>query len=151
VSLAQTEFDALLADDSKNISGDISWSEDEDHSLTVEFRVEVASNAGYPLSVRGSYNRVAGTLSYSLIDRRFGRIYGLDLGKDHHNPTCDRVGERHKHTWTEDHREKYAYVPSDIACGVEDAVGVWGQFCQEAHIVHEGKLHVPPPTQEDLL
>jgi hypothetical protein len=151
VSLTQTEFDALLADPSKSIHGDISWCEDEDHSPTLEFCVQVFSQAGYPLFVRGSHNRVAGTLSYSVIDRRFGRIYGLDLGKEHHNPTCERVGEKHKHTWSENHREKNAYVPEDISRGADDPVGVWEQFCREARIIHEGTMHAPPSRQEELL
>lgn len=151
MSLSQTEFEALLSDSSKTIQGDISWGEDEDHSPAVEFRVEVSCEAGYPLHLRGSYNRLAGTLSFSLIDRRFGRIYGLDLGKDHHNPDCERVGEKHKHAWTENHREKNAYVPGDITCLAGDPVGVWQEFCREARIAHQGTMHAPPPTQEELL
>lgn len=60
----QNEFEALITDKSKVITGDISWSNDEDHSPSVEFRAEIASDAGYPLFVRGSYNSLAQTLSY---------------------------------------------------------------------------------------
>ncbi|MGH8191833.1 MAG: DUF6978 family protein, partial [Rhodanobacteraceae bacterium] len=42
------------------------------------------------------------------------RIYGLDLGKDHHNPQCNQVGEKHKHRWTDQYRDKEAYEPRDI-------------------------------------
>jgi hypothetical protein len=54
MSLTQNEFEAILADDSKRIEGDISWTDDEDHSPSVEFRAEVQSAPGYPLFVRGS-------------------------------------------------------------------------------------------------
>src|SRR3989304_82444 len=101
MSLTQTEFEALIADTSKEIEGDIAWVEDEDHSPAMEFRVEVRSRAGYPLFVRGSYNALARTLSFVLIQRGVGRIYALDLGKDHHNPGCNRVGEKHKHRYSE--------------------------------------------------
>ena len=37
------------------------------------------------MSVKGRYNGAAGTLTYALILKTAGRIYGLDLGKDHHN------------------------------------------------------------------
>ena len=84
----QTDFDALLNDTTKRIVGDISWTEDEDHSPTVEFRVEVESDAGYPIFIRGSYNSLAGALSYTVVHRGSGRIYALDLGKDHHNPVA---------------------------------------------------------------
>lgn len=101
MSLTQNEFEAILADDTKRVVGDISWVEDEDHSPSVEFRAEVLSDAGYPLFVRGSYNALAQSLTFCLIHRGAGRIYGLDLGKDHHNPSCENVGRRHKHRWKE--------------------------------------------------
>jgi Family of unknown function (DUF6978) len=147
----QNEFEALIADESKTIEGDISWSDDEDHSPSVEFRAEVASDAGYPLFVRGSYNSLAKALSFVLIHRGVGRIYGLDMGKDHHNPSCQHVGEKHKHRWDERSRDKDAYVPDDITAAVTDPVVVWRQFCAEAHITHLGKIPAPPPPQLELL
>jgi hypothetical protein len=86
--ITQQEFDAILADATKRIDGDIDWHEDADHSPAREFRVEVHSDAGWPLVLVGRFNPYAGTLSYGLIHRGAGRIYGLDLGADHHNPTC---------------------------------------------------------------
>jgi hypothetical protein len=149
--MTQTEFDALLADDSKAIAGDIAWAEDEDHSPSVEFRAEVDSNPGYPLFVRGSYNPTIGALSYVLVHRGAGRIYGLDLGKDHHNPSCTNVGERHKHRWTDTLRDKDAYVPADITATVSEPTAVWEEFCREARITHRGILHQPPPVEGELL
>jgi hypothetical protein len=35
--MTQAEFDAICIDASKTIEGDITWTEDEDHSLCVEF------------------------------------------------------------------------------------------------------------------
>jgi hypothetical protein len=150
VALTQAEFEALVADRSKRIDGDISWSEDEDHSPAVEFRVEIASDPGYPLFVRGSYNAVAKALTFALIHRSTGRIYALDLGKDHHNPACTYTGDKHKHSWTETTRDREAYVPSDITASVGDPVAVWSQFCAEAAITHNGVLHTPPPAQLEL-
>lgn len=144
MALTQAEFEALVADSSKRIDGDISWQEDEDHSPAVEFRAEVASSPGYPLFVRASYNALAKTLSYALIHRATGRIYALDLGKDHHNPSCTNIGEKHKHSWTEALRDKEAYVPTDITASATDPVAVWKQFCAEASIAHNGELHPPP-------
>lgn len=150
MSLTQTEFEALLNDSTKAISGDITWVEDEDHSPSVEFRVDVSSETGYPLSVRGSYNPLAQALTFVLIHRGVGRIYGLDLGKDHHNPSCDFVGEPHKHRWTEAQRDKEAYRPDDITANVTNPVAVWEQFCAEAQIEHKGRLCAPPPVQGEL-
>lgn len=148
--MIQTEFEALIADSTKHIIGDINWSEDEDHSPAVEFRAEVQSDAGYPIFIKGSYNQLARTLSYTLVHRASGRIYALDLGKDHHNPCCTMVGEKHKHRWNDTQRDKEAYVPDDITAPVTDPVTVWQQFCLEAIIRHDGVLHQPPPVQKEL-
>ena len=147
----QTDFEVLLDDATKRVEGDITWAEDEDHSPAVEFRVEVVSDAGYPIFVRGSYNALAGALSYTLVHRGSGRIYALDLGKDHHNPSCTNVGETHKHRWNEALRDKDAYVPADITAHVNEPVAVWKQFCTEAKIQHQGVLFRPPPLQMEIL
>lgn len=149
--MKSNEFAALLSDLSKKIDSDITWGQDEDHSPSVEFRVEVESEAGYPLFVRGSYNALAGALSYTLIHRGYGRIYALDLGKEHHNPSCQQVGEKHKHSWTERFGDKEAYAPPDITAPVHDPVQVWAQFCREANIQHHGVMHEPPPFTEEML
>jgi hypothetical protein len=149
--LTNAEFDAILADTSKKIVGDLAWAEDEDHSPAVEFSAEMISDPGWPLFVRGRYNPLAGALSYVVVLKTTGRIYGLDLGKDHHNPTCQQVGEKHKHRWREQYKIKEAYVPNDITAPVTDPVAVWRQFCLEFNIDHQGVLASPPPFQKDLL
>ncbi|MEX0761535.1 MAG: hypothetical protein WD208_03500 [Dehalococcoidia bacterium] len=150
MTLGATEFEALITDTSKRIDGDIAWSEDQDHSPAVEFRIEVASATGWPLFVNGSWNRLAGKLTYAMILQTVGRIYALDMGADHHNPSCTYTGEVHKHRWTELFRDKDAYVPEDITAPVAEPVEVWRQFCREAAIVHTGTLSPPPPAQEEF-
>lgn len=148
--MKQHEFEELIDDTTKRISNDIYWNEDEDHSPTVEFRIELTSRIRYTLFVRGSYNPVAHTLTYALIHRTFGRIYALDMGKEHHNPSCNYVGEKHKHRWNEQLGDKEAYVPNDITASATDPVAVWKQFCSEAHITHEGVMHAPPSLPLEL-
>lgn len=148
--MTQTEFETVLSDTSKRIDGDIEWAPDEDDSPSVEFRVEVASEAGYPLFVVGSYNAEAMALTFALIHRRVGRVYGLDMGKDHHNPSCNFVGDVHKHRWTEEFRDKDAYAPDDITASVQDPITVWQQFCRQAKITHNGRMQPPPPRQKEL-
>lgn len=148
--MKRQDFEALLADTTKQINGDITWIEDEDHSPTVEFRVEVFSLARYPIFVKGSYNPMAQTLTYALIHRSFGRIYALDMGKDHHNPSCFNVGRKHKHRWDESLRDKEAYVPDDITSLVSEPVDVWLQFCNETLLTHNGVMYQPPPLQLEL-
>lgn len=149
--MLDSEFDQILNDGTKEITADIHWTDDQDHSPSVEFRVEVLSELEHPLFVRGSYNGLASTLTFALIHRGYGRIYALDMGKDHHNPTCKHTGELHKHRWSETFRDKEAYVPDDITAPVTRPVEVWQQFCREAGIRHNGIMHEPPPIQLDLL
>jgi hypothetical protein len=140
----QADFEALIADQTKVVEGDIRWSDDEDHSPAVEFRVDIDSATGHSVFIKGSYNALAQTLTYALISRASGRICALDLGKDHHNPNCNFVGERHKHRWNEPVRDKEAYVPADILAPVNNPIEVWEQFCREANIQHRGVMHPPP-------
>jgi hypothetical protein len=150
MALIHAEFEALLSDATKRIEGDITWQADEDHSPCVDFQAEVRSDTGWPLFVRGSFNPLIPALSYNLILKSEGRVYGLDLGKDHHNPQCQQVGERHKHRWTERFRDKEAYVPEDITAPASQPLDVWWQFCAEAGIEHQGRLLPPPPHTGDL-
>lgn len=150
MAFTQTEFETLLNDESKRLEGDIIWEEDEDHSPCLEFRAEVLSDSGWPLFVRGSFNPMIPALSYVLILQSTGRIYGLDMGKDHHNPQCFQVGEKHKHRWSEQFRDKEAYEPADISARVDDPAAVWAQFCAEARIEHRGVMRRPPPRTGEL-
>ena len=148
--LTDSEFQAILEDGTKRIVDDIAWREDEDHSPAWEFRNDIESASGWPLFVKGRYNSEAGTLTYALILKTAGRIYALDLGKDHHNPQCEHVGEKHKHRWSEQDRDKTAYVPDDVTAPVSDPVSVWTEFCTEARIRHDGLMQPPPERQRCL-
>lgn len=148
--LTDAEFQAILKDGTKCILDDITWREDEDHSPAWEFRIDVESTSGWPLFVKGRYNSAAGTLTYALILKTAGRIYALDLGKDHHNPQCEHVGEKHKHRWSERDGDRRAYVPDDVKAPVSDPVSVWKEFCAEANISHESLMQQPPARQGEL-
>ncbi|MGD0768071.1 MAG: hypothetical protein ABSB42_07730 [Tepidisphaeraceae bacterium] len=151
MALTKPEFEAILSNSTKTIVGDITWSEDEDHSPSVEFRAEVESDVGWPLFIKGSYNRLIGALTFAVISKTEGRIYALDLGKDHRNPdTGQLIGEKHKHAWTEEYRDKVAYVPPDITEPATNPRAVWTQFCQEAKIRHRGQLQPVPALQSEL-
>lgn len=142
MTLRQQEYDAIIADDTKVIAKNIVW-EGGPNSPAQEFRVEVDSAAGYPIFIQGRYNPSAGKLSYAIIFRGEGRIYGLDLGADHRNPNGARVGDKHKNYWREGSRGKWAYVPNDITEPWNRPVGVWQQFCAEAKLTHSGIMSQP--------
>lgn len=142
--MTRDEFNAFIADSGKRIDGDIEFGPDEDHSPAIEFKVELQTPDGQPAFVRGSVNEVASTLSFSIIHRGHGRVYGLDLGKEHRNPDGEMVGEKHKHTWRDAAvGAKYAYVPDDITAQLPNVAVVWQQFCEEAKIEHKGRIVLP--------
>jgi len=99
--------------------------------------------------VFGRYNPDAGKLSYTLVYEGVGRIYALDLGADHRNPDGALVGRTHKHTWTEEFRDRRAYAPSDITEPWYRPVDVWRQFCDQARLRHSGVMR-PPAVPGEL-
>ena len=151
MTLSQQEYSSILSDSSKHIQADILWGNDVDNSPARVFRVEIRSESGYPLFIAGRYNPVAGKLSYSLILRGTGRIYGLDLGVGHRNPDGELVGEIHKNYWTPGYRDSWAFVPEDITETWDRPVEVWRQFCDEARIRHLGRLNSPVAYERLLL
>lgn len=142
MSLSRQEYSAVIDDGTKRIIGDIAW-EGHPNAPTWEFRVDVDSEADHPIFIKGWYNPHSGKLSYALIHRIVGRIHGLDLGADHCNPDGQLMGEKHKNYWVPGSRDKWAYVPSDITEPWNRPAAVWGQFCVEINLRHQGTLRDP--------
>ena len=147
--LSKEEYEAIISDNTKVIAGDIEW-DGPLKSPTRQFRIDIDSDEGYPIFVKGWYNPRSGKLSYAIIHRSVGRIYGLDLGADHYNPDGRPVGEKHKNYWVPGYRDKWAYVPKDITETWDHPVAVWAQFCNEAELRHSGTIQAPV-TQGGML
>ena len=142
--LTQQEFDDILADASKRIEGDIAWTPDPRHPGALRFRAAVVSDSGYPLFMAGWYRQERGGLAYTLVYRGVGRIYAINFGHPHANPSNkEQVGRKHKHYWTEEYAADMAYNPTDITAPWHWPLTVWQQFCAEARIEHRGVMHSP--------
>lgn len=63
MGLTDSEFQAIVADESKEIVGDLFWKPDPDREDAAGFRTPVRSAPGYPLTLVGYYNPVARKLS----------------------------------------------------------------------------------------
>jgi hypothetical protein len=61
--LSDDEFRILIQDPSKTIDGDIQWNTNENQWPRAEFRVDIISNPGYPLFLKGSYNGLIAKLT----------------------------------------------------------------------------------------
>jgi hypothetical protein len=142
LTLSKEDFEYIINDRSKHISRDIEWREGR-NSPAFEFRVDINTAEGYPIFLSGWYNPASEKLSYSIIHRRIGRIYGLDLGAEHRNPNGQFIGETHKNFWVEGYRDKWAYPPNDITEPFSNPVGVWRQFCGECNLHHMGHMKTP--------
>ena len=153
--MKNSEFETILLDLTKRIDGNISWQNAQQEGAQ-EFRVPIFSDSEYPITMVGRYSQPTGKLTYAIIHQREGRIYALDLGAIHRNPLeSDRKRQllrgTHKHYWTEEHRDRWAYVPPDITQPWNHPLEVWQEFCSEARIRHSGTLHPPVGFQRDLL
>lgn len=151
MSFDENILDDFLNDTTKKVEIDIRWKEDDDHSPTQEFMVDILNAQGLPVVLKGTFNGLAKSLSFVVLLKGTGRIYALDLGAEHRNPdTRELVGRKHKHKWTDAHRDKWAYCPEDITETVENISGVWQQFCAEVRLVHNGTFYNPEPIQQEL-
>ena len=150
MTMSQQEYDSIIDDNTKIIAEDILW-ENDNHTPTAKFRIEVQSDSEHPIFINGWYNPSSGKLSYAIIHRSVGRIYGLDMGSEHKNPDGVPVGEKHKNYWREGQRDKWAYAPEDITESWRRPVEVWRQFCDEAKLRHLGIMHPPTIQMETLL
>lgn len=97
----------------KHIEDDITWAHKQKDWL--EFRARIECDVDYTLWLVGSYNHRLDAYSYSFVVNG-QRICGLDVGKDHHNPTCEDVGSPHVNYWTNPHEAKMAREANDIDC-----------------------------------
>lgn len=149
MTFSEKDFQILIMDNSKEILGDITWEEDRNHQGSLIFVTEIQSNLNYPIYLTASFNFKRGTLSFSIIHKDVGRIYGLDMGQTHRNrATGKKTGRVHKHRWTDLYKIQDAYVPSDITKPYNDVIGVWQEFCLESKIIHNGKMLGLPDSRQ---
>lgn len=141
--VTESELDMILADDSKQIHGDIGWTPVPDHRPAFRFRSPIENARGVPLEVRGWYRADIRNLAFALIWNGEARIYALDMAGRHRNPEPPHVVGMHKHRWSDESLDTVAYVPADITAGADQPEAAWREFCAEARIRHEGRMHFP--------
>lgn len=149
IVITDAEFAEILGDATKQVDTDIQWHPDPDHLPAQEFRVPVISATANVLHVIGRYQPHSAKLSYLVIRAGTGCIYRLCVNSPHRNPDRQWLSGTHKHTWTEVHRDHWAYTPLDISATWDNPKHAWDEFCAEFHLKHKGHFH--PPTFQTRL
>ncbi len=131
----------------KRITGQNQWEERDDHNWYTEMEIE--ANEQLPLRLYGRYNPRTGNYTFIFFCGRLN-LRRLDIGKRHHNPDCQNVGTRHKHTWTDRYRDKWAYEPPEMQ-DIETIREAFTKFLAECHITLEGRFIEPPTGYQEVL
>lgn len=115
----------------------IEWQEGEGYQ---QFQVPVQCEETYALQLIGIFTPATRAYRFNLF---LGSqpIRMLHVGKTHHNPDCTRIGERHKHKWTDAHDEHWAYEPEDI--DFSDMERAFWTFLKECAIDYKGRFKKP--------
>lgn len=132
----------------KRLVGSIRWVETFGHHDLYEFRAQIDMDPPARIFLQGSANQRIGTFSFVVVCNDT-RIRALDIGKNHRNPDGQRVGDKHKHRWTDEHVDRDAYVPQDITTGAPIDV-VFREFLTECNIEFDGVFPRPPVAQARL-
>lgn len=142
----------IIASIPKSILEPIEWKTDPNRGGVYEFRVSIECDYPGRIFMKGSYNRKLDRFSFVIIYNGF-RIKALDVGKTH-TLRCPihgvkKVGNKHKHSWQDCCKDKWAYEPDDITTGAP-IHQVFEEFLRECNISYNGKLPPLPPEQLEL-
>jgi len=154
MNLIITEQEANhLIESPKTITDQIKWIEKPNRDQIFEFIVDV--NTDLPntkLTLVVNRNEKLRKYSFTLVYNGTARIKSLDIGKGHRNPPDRRVnvGKKHKHTWTNQWRDQWAYVPDDITDGAPFEQ-VFQEFLLECNITYRGVLPPLPTSQQEVM
>lgn len=90
-------------------------------------RAAVESSTGFDLAVEVTYNpnvaKMSGCLFARHVKPNWARLYGVDIGDDHHNPDCQMTGDPHRHNrWSVAHGSRVASPAPEFAGLARDAV-----------------------------
>ena len=144
MSLTQAEFDAILAEDSKRIVGDIVWLVVSGHSDAKWFKASVLSKTNDNLVVEGYFRPSKRKLGISLIVVG-ERVAGIDFGSNirHRNVSGTRFEGAHLQLWSAAAGAAEAHPLPRGVPGWNQPVEVWEWLCDLLGIVHVGKMLWP--------
>ncbi len=122
----------------------IEWCREEGYQ---QFELPIQCEEDYKLRLVGTLTEATGYYKFNLFLGSYP-IRMLHIGKAHHNPDCGRVGQNHKHKWTDEHQTRWAYEPEEI--DFTDMEKAFWTFLEECRIEYRGAF-VKPAVQRRLL
>jgi hypothetical protein len=155
LTITKAEVDELM-DEPKSIEQTIEWNRSNNNEFVFEFRVPVRQKMipGAKLILKASTNIALNKHTFAIIYNGAARIKALDIGKKHKNKCSQhpriQVGIKHKHTWQDCCRDRWAYVPDDITDGAPFEQ-VFQEFLAECNIKYEGSVPEVPTSQMELM
>ena len=150
VPLANLEVNKILQAP-KVVKEDIRWRTDPSQAWA-KCELGVKNKLKANLKLYLNWNTEEQSLfSFSLVLNNAYRIAGIDFNGSHRNRHTDNnlwITKTHKHKWTEECRNSWAYTPEDITG--KKAEDVFQTFCRECNIDFQGRFFGLPPRQELL-
>ena len=109
-------------------------------------RGDVAGVEGFDLAVEVTWNprsdKASACLFVKHVKPLWSRIYGVDLGEDHHNPDCQLTGDPHRHDkWSVKYGVKFGSAAPDLVG--RSVPEMFGMFLEECGIEMPGTLVMP--------
>lgn len=137
----------------KSIIEEIRWTSKPGREHILEFVVPIKTpNDTIKLQLVANINTKINKFSFTILYNGSIRIKSLDIGKGHRNPPDRKIniGKKHKHTWTNEWKDQWAYKPDDITDGADFDQVFW-EFLKECNISFDGELPPLPPVQEEWI
>jgi hypothetical protein len=136
----------------KIVDEDMIWQTDLE---TNYFKATAVARVGLriPLKVHMNANKSDPTkISVTLVVSGAYPIFRLDVNGSHQNRHTDAGRwhrQTHKHRWTDNCRDAFAYTPIEVI--PNDPEGVFREFCAEANIEFRGHVGNFPAAQLELI
>ena len=152
--VSASEVDALLQSGTLYVEGFHAWKQGANKAwcrLDAEVLSQDPTVKNVRLRIVATYSPATQKCDFSLLWNGT-RVRALCINGSHTNRHTDSnrwLRQMHKHKWTDDCLDRFAYTPTDITA--IDVNGQFAQFCQECGIACTATFGDIPATQGDLL
>jgi len=150
VAVTEQEVSRILSAP-KVVAEDVKW-QPKAHGHWVGCELTVENQLRLTLHVYANANLMdRGKYSFALILSRNYRIASFEAGSSHANRHTDEekwLGKAHKHQWTEQCRDSFAYTPTDI--DTQSLETAFRLFCKEIGVDFRGEIEELPAIQTML-